>query len=60
MNGTGHLVPDIIKDLLAKMINATSMNERHNYELQVKAISAACTAALNRAATTPIKSRKRA
>lgn len=59
MSGT-HLVPDIIKDLMAKLLNATSLTERQNYELQVKAIKTACTLALNKAATTPIKTRKRA
>lgn len=55
-----YLVPDIIKDLLSKMINATSSNERHSYELQVKTIRDACNTALTKAATTPIKPRKRA
>jgi hypothetical protein len=55
-----YLVPDIIRDLLAKMINATSPNERQAYELQVKTIRDACNTALTRVSSTPIKSRKRA
>jgi len=55
-----YLVPDIIRDLLAKMINATSPNERQAYELQVKTIRDACNTALMRVSSTPIKSRKRA
>lgn len=55
-----YLVPDIIKDLLAKMVNATSSNERQAYELQVKTIRDACNTALTKVATAPIKSRKRA
>lgn len=55
-----HLVPDIIKDLLTKMINATSLTERQNYELQVKTIRDICNTALAKAATTPVKTRTRA
>jgi hypothetical protein len=55
-----YLVPDIIRDLLAKMINATSSNERQAYELQVKTIRDACNTALTKIASTPVKSRKRA
>jgi hypothetical protein len=55
-----HLIPDIINDLMSKMINATSHTERQNYEVQVRTIRDVCTAALNKAATTPVKTRKRA
>jgi hypothetical protein len=41
-----HLIPDIIKDTVRKLLTATSANERHNYTLQVKAIADLCTAAL--------------
>lgn len=57
---TTYLVPDIIKELLSKMINATSQNERLAYELQVRTIRDACNTALSRAVTTPVKTRKRA
>jgi hypothetical protein len=55
-----YLVPDIIKDLLVKMINATSQNERQAYELQIRTIRDACNTALTKASTTNIKIRKRA
>lgn len=60
MSGNSHLVPDIIKDLLSKMINATSTNERDYYELQVKTIRDACNAGLAKSAVTPVRARKRA
>lgn len=60
MSGNSHLVPDIIKDLLSKMINATSATERQNYELQVKMIRDVCNTALMKVVNTPIKTRKRA
>ena len=43
-----HLIPDMIKDIVHKLLTATSANERHNYTLQVKAISELCTAALGK------------
>jgi hypothetical protein len=55
-----YLVPDIIKDLLSKMINATSQNERQAYELQIRTIRDACNTALGKIITTPVKTRKRA
>lgn len=41
-----HLIPDIIKDTVRKLLTATSANERHNYSMQVKAIADLCNAAL--------------
>jgi len=54
------LVPEIIKDLLAKMINATSQNERQAYELQVRTIRDVCNVALTKVSTMAVKTRKRA
>ena len=55
-----YLVPEIIKDLLMKLINATSQNEKQSYELQVRTIRDACNITLTKASTTNIKTRKRA
>ena len=60
MSQNNYLVPDIIKDILSKMINATSQTERQYYEMQVKTIRDTCNTALSKAATTHVKSRKRA
>jgi len=59
-SNTTYLVPDIIKELIIKMINATSQNERLAYELQVRTIRDACNTALGRTITTPNKTKKRA
>lgn len=60
MSGNTYLVPDIIRELLSKMINATGQNERQAYELQVRTIRDACNIALSKNVTIPVKNRKRA
>lgn len=53
MSGNSHLVPDIIKDLLSKVINSTDVNERARYLNQAMAIRDACAKTIDKATTMP-------
>ena len=55
-----YLIPESIKELVSKLLSATSTNEKQNYALQIEAIRNFCNVALAKAATTPIKTKKRA
>ncbi len=55
-NTNQFLIPESIKDIVQRLLQATSTNERQNLSIQVEAIRDLCSKALDRA-NTPKKAR---